>query len=399
MQQKSRTILTIIALAIGIALLIIMFAAGDGLKSMVLSEFDIYSPNALNIEVRVPGKGNVGSVSDMAGGNNITTFKNSDVDAIAKNNNVKTIYSYVTGQEVFRYKDRDKTVVIFGYGAEAPEIEKIEIDTGRFYSKDEENSLSEVVVLGSKLKDYLFGDQEAVGENVYVKGLPFEVVGVVGPRGAGSFIDLDSMAYIPTKTMQKKILGTDYVVGVMLEARDITKIDQTKDELVDLLRERHNITDPERDDFEAMTMNEAKEMIQTVLNGITLLLVALTFISLLVGGVGITNIMYVSVIERTFEIGLRRAIGARKSDILGQFLSEAVILTFLGGVFGIIIGSGVAFVIYYIANSFGLAWSYSVSLFSIILALAFSSSLGFVFGVFPARKAAELDPITALRKD
>jgi ABC-type antimicrobial peptide transport system permease subunit len=300
---------------------------------------------------------------------------------------------------VFNYKDASKTVIIYGYGASAPEIEKIDFDSGGFYTKDDEDSLSEVVVLGSKLKDYLFGDQEAVGESVYVRRIPFRVVGVVKSRGAGSFVDLDSIAYIPTKTMQKKLLGTDYVIGLLAEVKDVKQIDQTKDDIVTLLEDRHNITDPTKDDFRAMTLSEAIDMVNTILNGITLLLVALTFISLLVGGVGITNIMYVSVIERTFEIGLRRAIGARKADILGQFLSEAVILTFLGGVFGIIIGSGVAFAIYYIANSFGLAWSYSVSLFSIILALAFSSSLGFVFGVFPARKAAELDPITALRKD
>jgi putative ABC transport system permease protein len=140
-------------------------------------------------------------------------------------------------------------------------------------------------------------------------------------------------------------------------------------------------------------------MIDSILNGITLLLVALTFISLIVGGVGITNIMYVSVIERTFEIGLRRAVGAKRQDILMQFLAESIILTFAGGVFGIIAGSLIAFVIYYLAVSFGLAWTYSVSLFSIALSLIFSAGLGVGFGVFPARKAAELDPITALKRD
>jgi putative ABC transport system permease protein len=398
-QQKSRTILTIAALSIGIALLIIMLAAGQGLKSLVLSQLDIYNPNSIDIEVKVPGKTSTGNATAMANGTTITTFKNSDVDAIAKVPNVEYIFSFVTGQEIFKYKNADKAVLIYGYGAAAPDIQKIDLSDGRFYTADEESSLDQVVVLGSKLKETLFGDQEAVGENVYVKALPFRVVGVVKSQGGGSFVDLDSIAYIPTKTMQKKILGTDYVLGALAQVKDPNKILETKDDIQFLMEERHNITDPDKDDFQLTTMAEARDMIDTILNGVTLLLVALTLISLVVGGVGITNIMYVSVIERTFEIGLRRAVGAKKEDVLWQFLTEAVILTFFGGVVGIILGSAVAFLIYYIAVSFGLPWTYSVSLLSIALSLVFSGVLGLAFGVYPARQAANLDPIAALKKD
>lgn len=399
MHQKGRTILTIIALSIGIALLIVMLAAGQGLKGLVMSQLDIYNPNTIDIEVKVPGKGSVSSASAMATGNNITTFKNKDVDAIAKLPNVKSLFAFVTGQEIFKYKDANQKVIIYGYGAGAADIQKMDMTSGRFYTQDEEESLAEVTVLGSKLKENLFGDQEAVGQNVYVKGIPFKVVGVLKSQGGGGFVDMDVIAYIPAETMQKKILGTDYVMGALVEVIDPNKINSTKEDMQYLMEERHNITDPDKDDFQITTMAEAREMIDTILNGITLLLVALTFISLIVGGVGITNIMYVSVIERTFEIGLRRAVGAKKKDILLQFLSESVILTFIGGVFGILVGSLIAFLIYYVAVSFGLAWTFSVSLSSIILSLAFSSVLGLGFGVFPARKAAELDPITALRKD
>lgn len=398
-QQKSRTILTIAALSIGIALLIIMLAAGQGLKSLVLSQLDIYNPNTIDIEVKVPGKTSTGNATAMATGTTITTFKNSDVDAIAKIPNVEYIFSFVTGQEIFKYKSADKAVLIYGYGAAAPDIQKIEFSDGRFYTADEENSLDQVVVLGSKLKENLFGDQEAVGENVYVKALPFRVVGVVKSQGGGSFVDLDSIAYIPTKTVQKKLLGTDYVLGALAQVKDPSKILETKDDILFLMEERHNITDPDKDDFQLTTMAEARDMVDTILNGVTLLLVALTFISLVVGGVGITNIMYVSVIERTFEIGLRRAVGAKKEDVLWQFLTEAVILTFFGGVVGIILGSAVAFLIYYVAISFGLPWTYSVSLLSIVLALVFSGVLGLAFGVYPARQAANLDPIAALKRD
>ncbi len=399
MRQKSRTILTIIALSIGIALLIIMLAAGQGLRALVMTQLDIYNPNTISIEVKVPGKGNVSSATSMAQGNNITTFKNKDVEAIRKLPNVKDLFSYVTGQQVFKYKNENQTVIIYGYGASAVNLQKIEMSQGRFYTTEEEEALDEVIVLGSKVKDNLFGDQEAIGQNVYTKGVAFKVVGVVKSQGAGGFVDLDSIAYIPTKTMQKRFLGTDYVIGALVEVIDPNKIDQTKDDIRILMEDRHNITNPDQDDFQITTMAEARAMIDTILSGITLLLIALTLISLVVGGVGITNIMYVSVIERTFEIGLRRAVGAKRQDILWQFLSEAIILTFFGGVFGILIGSGIAFLIYYVATIFGLAWSYSVSVFSIILALLFSSSLGFIFGVFPARKAAELDPIVAIRKE
>lgn len=397
-QQKSRTILTIIALSIGIALLIIMFAAGEGLKGMVLSELDIYNPDTISIEVKVPGKGNISSATSMAGGNNITTFKNKDVEAIAKLENIKSYFSYVTGQEIFKYKNANQSGIIFGYGFAASEMQKLETKAGRFYTKEEEDSLATVVVLGSKIKENLFGDQEAINENVYIRGMPFRVVGVLKEQGGG-FMDMDSISYIPTKTMQKKLLGTDYVIGVLVEVMDSKKINSVKDDIQFLIDERHNITDPEKRDFQIMTMAKAKEMVNTVLNAITLLLVALTFISLIVGGVGITNIMYVSVIERTFEIGLRRAVGAKKNDVRWQFLAEATILTFFGGVFGIIIGATVALVIYFLAIAVGLNWTYNVSIFSIILALGFSSCLGFVFGVFPAQKAAQLDPIIALRKD
>ncbi|MFA5087360.1 MAG: ABC transporter permease [Candidatus Paceibacterota bacterium] len=399
MHQKGRTILTIIALSIGIALLIVMLAAGQGLKGLVMSQLDIYNPNTIDIEVKVPGKGSVSSASAMATGNNITTFKNKDVDAIAKLPNVKSLFAFVTGQEVFKYKDANQTVIIYGYGAGAADMQKLDMTSGRFYTRDEEDGLAEVVVLGSKLKENLFGDQEAVGQNVYVKGIPFRVVGVLKSQGGGGFMDMDSISYIPAETMQKKILGTDYVMGALVEVIDPNKINDTKADMQYLMEERHNITDPDKDDFQITTMAEARDMINTILNGITLLLVALTFISLIVGGVGITNIMYVSVIERTFEIGLRRAVGAKRQDILLQFLSESVILTFIGGVFGILVGSLIAFLIYYVAVSFGLAWTFSVSLSSIVLSLAFSSVLGLGFGVFPARKAAELDPITALKRD
>lgn len=399
MRQRGRTILTIIAVAIGIASLIIMIAAGDGLKSMVLKELEIYGSGVINIEVRVPGKGSVGSATSFASGTTITTFKNKDVDAIRRNPNVESLYTYITGQEIVKYEGEAKNALIFGYGAEAPLVEKMSIDSGRFYTPDEENSLASVLVLGSKIKGNLFGDDEAVGKNVYVHSKPYKVVGVLKARGATFGFDMDSIVYIPTMTMQKKILGTDYVIGVSAKVKDVDRIGQTKEDLLMLMRDRHNITDPSEDDFEVMTMDEAQEMVGTVLSAITLLLAVVAAVSLLVGGVGITNIMYVSVAERTFEVGLRRAVGAKRKDIFWQFLFEAGILTLLGGAFGVVFGALISFIIYYVAVSYGIDWTYSVSPASVILSLAFSALLGTFFGVYPAQKAANLDPIEAIRRE
>jgi putative ABC transport system permease protein len=399
MRHRSRTIWTIIAVAIGIASLIIMIAAGNGLKAMVLSELEVYGSDMINIEVRVPGKGSTGSATSFATGTTITTFKNKDIEELRKADNVETLYSYVTGQEIIKYQGEAKSAIVFGYGADAPLIEKLPVATGRFYSTDEENSLSTVIVIGSKIKEDLFGDDDAVGKSVYVRGKPYRVVGAMEERGASFGFNMDEIVYIPTLTMQKRLLGTDYVIGVSVKAADPDRIPETKEELISLMRELHDIDNPDEDDFEVMTMADAQNMVGTVLSAITLLLAVIAAVSLLVGGVGITNIMYVSVIERTFEVGLRRAVGAKRQDILWQFLLEAGILTFLGGLLGVIIGAGISLLIYYVAISFGINWSYAVSPLSVILSLLFSTVIGMFFGVYPARKAANMDPINALRQE
>jgi len=391
-KQKIRTFLTVLAMAIGIASLVVMITASENFKKSVMSQLDIYSPNSINVEVRVPG--NKGDMSI-----NVTTFKNSDVDEIRKIYNVSQVYSYVTAQAVIKYNSEKDTVLIFGYGAEAAEVEKMDFAEGGFYTVDEENSLSSVVVLGKKIKDNLFGDGEAVGEKVYIKGKPFEVVGVMKEKGGGFGMDMDKLIYIPSKVVQKKILGTDYVMGVMAMVDDPKKIDQTKEDILSLMRDRHEIEGENKDDFEVMTMKEARAMVDSIMSGITFLLMALIGISLVVAGVGITNIMYVTVVERTFEIGLRMAVGAEKKDILWQFIAEALLLTFMGGVFGLLCGAGISYFIYYLAVVFGFSWSPDIPLWTFLFSVVFSGLVGLFFGVYPAKKASNLNPIEAIRKE
>ncbi|OIO20092.1 MAG: hypothetical protein COY69_01075 [Candidatus Magasanikbacteria bacterium CG_4_10_14_0_8_um_filter_32_14] len=398
-RQKMRTILTTIALSIGIASVVIIISAGKGLESMVLGALDIFSPNTLNIEVRVPGKGNSGSATSMATGVSITSLKNTDIEAIVKHPNISLAYGYLTSQQVIKYREQNKTVTVLAYGADYAKANSVKIAQGRFYNSDEENVLAQVIFLGSKISEDLFGNDTAVGKIVFVKGKSFRVVGVQEKVGASFGLDMDSAVYIPTKTMQKRFLGTDYVMGVGAYVVDMSKLETTKEDIEMLLRERHDITDPDKDDFQVTSMKEARATLETVLGGITLLLIALVCISLLVGGVGITNIMYVTVTERTFEIGLRKSLGAKSKDVLWQFLIEAMMLTSVGGIVGVLFGIIISYGIYLGANSFGIKWMFSIPFYSIILAIGFSTAVGLFFGIYPAKRAASLSPIVAIRKE
>ncbi|MDD3046101.1 MAG: ABC transporter permease, partial [Candidatus Pacebacteria bacterium] len=387
-KNKSRMILTMIAVALGVAILIIMLASGAGLKEMILSEMDYYGSDVINIETRVPGKTATESSTDLAKGVVITTFKNSDVEKIRQHDNVEAVYSYVTGQEIIKREGESKNTLIFGYGAEAPNIEKIEIAEGRFYTTEEENSASLVVVLGSGVKEDLFGDEEAILKTVNIKGLSFRVVGVVKERGGASMMSFDDIVYIPVITMQKRILGTDYVLGTSIKVKDVSLIDETKEDLIYTLREEHDIKGENEDDFEAMTMEEMLTMVNSVVGGINALLVTLALVSLIVGGVGIMNIMYVSVTERTFEVGLKMALGAKKKDILSQFLMEAIILTLIGGVLGIVLGISFCLLFNYVSFLFSFGVTAVITISSIIFAFVFSMFLGLLAGVYPAKRAS-----------
>ncbi len=399
--QKLRSVLTILGISIGIAVVITIMAAGRGLDRLVMSELEIFSADAINIETKIPatGKNSNENAVGQSTGIVITTLNDKDIEDVANHPNIVAAYGWVIGQEVVRYQGEDKVTMIMGEGYSMPEVEKFNLASGRMFTKDEEDSLSQVVVLGAGIKDKFFGDQDALGKTVYIKNKPFRVVGVAEERGDAFFMDMDNLVIIPTKTMQKRILGIDYVRSIVAKVEDRSRLAETVTELEEIIRENHDITDPDRDDFAVSTMEEAANMLKSVVGGITFLLVALVCISLVVGGVGIMNIMYVSVTERTFEIGLRKSLGAKKKDILWQFLSETTVLTFIGGIVGILLGALLALLVYIIATSLNLAWTYAIPISSIILSLTFSAAVGLFFGLYPARKAAALDPIEALRRE
>ncbi len=371
-RQRMRSILTILGIAVGISIVIAIMAAGRGLDYLIMGELETFSPDLISIETKVPSTKQTSSENafGQSTGITITTMKNKDIDLVMEHPNIVSAYGQVFGQDIVSHAGQTKTVLVMGE-----------------------------VVLGMTVKEALFGDDVATGKMIYIKGKPFRVVGVAAKRGSAFFIDMDNVIYVPTLTMQKRLLGIDYVRQIIAKMKDRSLSAETVRELEEIIREEHDITDPAKDDFAVNTMDQAREMLGSVVGGITFLLVALVCISLVVGGVGIMNIMYVSVAERTFEIGLRKAVGARKRDIMWQFLSEALLITVGGGIAGIILGALLALIIYAVAIAYGLKWVYDVPLSSIVLAVGFSTFIGFLFGLYPARKAASLDPIEALRKE
>lgn len=399
-KNRLRTILTILGIVIGITAVIVVMSAGEGLKQQVTSQLDAFGSNIIQIETKIPSKSRNSSDNafTQAQGVQITTLTKEDGQAISKIKNIANHYAALIDQEIINYLDDNKLITIIGTEPSFIEMDKSEIAQGRFFTEEEVNNLSRVVVLGSKIANDLFGNQNPLNQQVKIGKNQFRVIGVLEERGNTFGLDFDNIAYLPLDTLQKLIMGVNHVQWITAQYKNPSLEIQTAEEITELLRNRHQISNPEKDDFSVTTMSEAREIVDTIFNTITLLLIALAGISLLVGGVGIMNIMYVSVSERTFEIGLRKAVGAKKSQILWQFLLEAIIITLLGGIIGIILGFLISWLITLIAQQLNFNWSFILPIQSIIIAFGFCSAVGLIFGYYPAKTAAEMDVIKALIK-
>jgi putative ABC transport system permease protein len=287
-----------------------------------------------------------------------------------------------------------------GTTAGLPEADKkVEIAQGVMYSEDDDNSLRQVVVLGSEVKDDFFGESDAIGKDVKIKGHAYKVIGVLKERGATGFFNFDDTVYMPLQTLQKKLAGVDYLQFAIFKLKDMKKLDWTILNATDVMREQHDITNPDDDDFAVNSIVEVLDILNTVFFAVNLMLLALVSISLIVGGVGIMNVMYVSVTERTFEIGLKKAIGARGSHILLQFLFEAIFITLLGGIIGFFVGLGISKAGEILAASYGFNLKFTITWWAVAIGLGFSGATGIIFGYFPARKASRMEPMEALRQE
>lgn len=402
--NKMRTGLTLLGLIIGIMTVIIVFSAGEGVKGLLFGQLESFGTDTINTEIKVPNS-QTGAASDsksgtaIVGGVQITTLNLEDMEAVNRLSNIETSYGAVLSQEAVSYGNELRKSFVYGLSSTYLDVDTSTLSEGRFFSEAEDRSLAPVIVLGSGIKDKLFGDSDAIGKTVRLRGNSFTVIGVMAERGSVMFMNFDDFVYMPIRTLQKKVMGIDHVSYFISKMKNPDSPESTVEEIEDVLRRRHSISDPARDDFSVTAMAEAIDILNTVTSAMTFLLLAIVAISLVVGGVGIMNVMYVAVTERTMEIGLRKAVGASSSNILRQFLIEAILLTLVGGVIGCLLGTGISFLISLIAQALGLDWTFLVPLKAFVIALSFSAFFGIIFGVTPARAAAKLDPIEALRTE
>ena len=394
-----RTVLTTLGIMIGIATVITVLSAGQGFRSLINNEVASLGNNTLFIKTRVPPTtknraANATLTPGIAVG--ITTFTQRDLDDIKKLNNVVNDYGEVTGMAVASYRSQNKSAIYYGASYEKFSIDEHQLTEGRFYTQAEDAGASQVVILGNSIAKNLFVQDDPLGKLLRIGNLNFLVIGVYKAQGGGD-TGPDGGLYMPLKTAQYKMLGINYISIGVVQLKNTNLADATAAEISATMMHNHSITDSSKNDFIVVTQAQVLDIYNTIFNGITILLICIASISLVVGGVGIMNIMYVVVTERTAEIGLKKALGAKSSDILKEFLIESVLVTVLGGVIGILFGTLLSWLVSLVAGYVGLVWVFTVPLYAIVIAVGVSAVIGISFGVLPARSAAALDPIEALR--
>jgi putative ABC transport system permease protein len=398
-RNRARTILTVLGIVIGITSVITVMSAGNGLRSLVVGQVQKFGMDLVQIEIKVPSTSHVSAqnAEGLAMGIQVTTLTLEDSAAVRKVPNIKGNYGSAMGQEILSYKENNKQSMIWGVEAFFSEIDTTGLSSGRFFTEEEDKSLANVAIIGQTVKDKFFGSEDPLNKIIKVGKEKFRVIGVMNKRGSMAFFDMDNMIYMPVRTLQEKIMGIHHLTMITNKVVDKSIADETVVEVQSLLRQRHKIDDPAKDDFSVISMDQAMEIYDTIFGAINLLLIAIAAISLIVGGVGIMNIMYVSVTERTYEIGLRKSFGATFSNILWQFLWESIVITILGAIIGFFAGVILSYAVSVVAVSQGLEWRFMISVNSVFLSLGATFLIGLVFGVFPALTAAKLDPVTALR--
>lgn len=388
--NKTRSILTILGIVIGISSVIAMISIGQGATGSIEANIRSMGSNLLTV---MPGfQRSFSPVSSGRG--SAQTLTGEDAVAIAE----EVPYIQAVAPEVSRRyqivaKGQNTNTQVVGTVYSYLSVRNIEMDLGSFISDQNVRSMSKVAVLGPTVRDDLFGeDVNPLSQTIKINGINFRIIGLTKSKGGTGFGNQDDMIFIPITTAQKFLTGADYLSTINIQAQNPQMMASVKTGITNLLLARHNIVSAEMADFSILSQEDILGAASSITNTMTILLAAIAGISLVVGGIGIMNMMMTTVTERTREIGLRKAIGARRKDISFQFLSEAVMLTFLGGIVGIIIGSVLAYGITFFSGM-----STKVSLFSIILAFSVSAAIGIIFGYWPAQKAAKLNPIEALR--
>ena len=394
--NKTRSFLTILGIVIGITAIILVMSLGTGAKKFILSQVQGLGTKTVAV---IPGRQPTGP-SDSAQIFS-DSLKEKDLIALKKKENVPNLSKVMPilfGGETSLYENNTYRLTVFGGTELISSIFDLVPEKGQFWSEDDVKSRADVVVIGAKVKEELFGNREAIGEKIRIKNRNLRVVGVLPRKGQVSFFNFDEIAVIPYTTAQEYIFGIKYFHRLIVEADSEQNIDTVAEDIRVTLRNSHGITNPDKDDFFVQTQADLANRLGSITTALTLFLVAMASISLFVGGVGIMNIMLVSVTERTKEIGLRKSIGATNRDILTQFLIEATVLTVLGGIVGILLGAILSFVIAEGLTRFAaIFWQFNFPWNGAFLGLGVSAAIGLIFGIYPARKASLKSPMEALR--
>ena len=387
--HKMRSFLSILGILIGVAAVIAMLAIGTGAKESIEKQL---SSLGSNLVIVMPGSSRIGGISSGAG--TVTRFTFQDAGEIEKlTGQAKSVNPTVSGRGQAVYGNKNWSTQVEGDDVAYAPMRAATPVIGRFFTAEEVKRRDKVALLGMTVVKQLFGDTDPIGETIKLNLGNFKVIGILPEKGATGFRDQDDIVVIPVTTAMYRVFGKEYLDSISVEATSPDAITGLQDSISKIIiKQHHLVTKDEQDSFQIRNMADLKNTLEATTKTMSLLLGAIAAISLLVGGIGIMNIMLVSVSERTREIGLRKAIGANNKDIMVQFLIESVLMSFLGGIAGVALGAGVSALITLFAG-----WSAKVSLSSIILATTFSLVVGVVFGLWPARKASQLDPIEALR--
>ena len=385
--NKMRSILTMLGIIIVVAAVIALVSIGNGVKQDIQNSISSLGSNLLMV---MPGAPRTPGVRPSQG--SMKSLKVSDYQAIRKLDGVKAASPYTANSYVTIYQSKNWTTTVSGVSSNFQDVNNWTMAEGRFISSKNVENRERVAVVGQTVVKNLFAGEDPVGKEIRVKNIPFRVIGVLNSKGNGTMgNDQDDVIFIPYTTAMERVEGVDYLRMVYVVASDDNGIDRLQSDIENLLRVRHSIKDTNLDDFNIQNMKSIMETMEQTTGTLTLFLGAVAAISLVVGGIGIMNIMLVSVTERTREIGIRKALGATYFVIVTQFLIEAVVISLMGGLIGIALGIGASKLI-------GLASGMStvISVPTIVLSFAFSMAIGLVFGIYPARKAAKLNPIDAL---
>lgn len=395
-RSKVRSFLTMLGIIIGVMAVIIVMSVGAGAQSLILNQVKSVGSNLVSV---MPGAAEEDGPPASVLGVVVTTLTYEDGKVIEKDGCecIESMAMYVSGNETINLEDNIVNTTFTGTTASYLDVEDTGVAEGRFFSEDEEKSVARVVVLGDEVKDELFGDQDPLGRRIRIKKTNFIVVGVMKKRGISGFQNQDDQVFIPISTAQKLLLGINHISIIRAKVDNPDRVDLAISSMDNILRDRHNIDFGEEGDFTIRSMAQGLEALSSITDALKFFLVAVSAIALVVGGFGIMNIMLATVQERTREIGLRKAVGAKASHITLQFLIEAIVITFLGGMIGIILGVLISVLVAKIAQSMGYDWDLVITFSSILLGSSVSIGIGLIFGIVPARRASKLNAIEALR--